>query len=88
MAGGDLGPGGVTTPRVGVDEWVANVDERREAQRGLTGLVRRGWGRVPPAGRLLILLGPFAIFPFVTNRGGTCSDTDCSRSSTRSSPSA
>jgi ABC-type branched-subunit amino acid transport system permease subunit len=69
LAGGDLGPGGVTTPRVGVDEWVANVDERREAQRGLTGLVRRGWGRVPPAGRLLILLGPFAIFPFVTNEG-------------------
>ena len=63
------GPGVVDQPRVGVDEWVANVDERREAQRGLTGLVRRGWERVPPAGRLVLLLGPFAVFPFVTNEG-------------------
>ena len=63
------GPGVVDQPRVGVDEWVANVDERREAQRGLTGLVRRGWERVPPAGRLVLLLGPFAVFPFVTNQG-------------------
>jgi ABC-type branched-subunit amino acid transport system permease subunit len=63
------GPGVVDQPRVGVDEWVANVDERREAQKGLTGLVRRGWERIPPAGRLVLLLGPFAVFPFVTNEG-------------------
>jgi ABC-type branched-subunit amino acid transport system permease subunit len=56
-------------PRVGVDEWVANVDERREAHKGLTGLVGRGWERVPPVGRLAILLGPFAIFPFFANEG-------------------
>jgi ABC-type branched-subunit amino acid transport system permease subunit len=79
LPGGDLEggvPAGVPErpdardrPRVGVDEWVANVDERREAHRGVTGLVGRGWERVPPVGRLAILLGPFAIFPFVTNEG-------------------
>src|SRR5438477_3815096 len=58
--------------RVGTDEWVARVDERRTAQKGLAGLVRRAWERVPPAGRLVVLLGPLAIFPFVTNEGNLC----------------
>src|SRR5256886_16378159 len=55
--------------RVGTDEWVARVDERRTAQKGLTGAVARAWERVPAAGRLAILLGPFAIFPFLANQG-------------------
>jgi ABC-type branched-subunit amino acid transport system permease subunit len=59
----------VDRPRVGVDEWVAQVEERRETQRGLTGVAYRAWARVPPAGRLAVLLGPFAIFPFITNEG-------------------
>ena len=55
--------------RVGTDEWVARVDERRTAQQGLTGAVARAWERLPAAGRLVVLLGPFAIFPFITNEG-------------------
>src|SRR6266576_453019 len=55
--------------RVGTDEWVARVDERRTAQKGLTGAVARAWERLPAAGRLAVLLGPFAIFPFITNEG-------------------
>ncbi len=55
--------------RVGTDEWVARVDERRTAQKGLTGAVARAWERLPAAGRLVVLLGPFAIFPFITNEG-------------------
>lgn len=79
MGDGHLGESGVPAgvpereavdqPRVGVDEWVAQAEQRREAQTGLTGYIARGWERVPPFGRLVILLGPFAIFPFVTNQG-------------------
>jgi ABC-type branched-subunit amino acid transport system permease subunit len=80
LGGGQLGGSGVPAgvperpdvvdrPQVGVDEWVARVDERREAHRGLAGLIRRAWQRIPAAGRLVVLLGPFAIFPFVANEG-------------------
>jgi ABC-type branched-subunit amino acid transport system permease subunit len=62
-------PDAVDRPRVGTDEWVAQVDERREAGKGITGLIARAWNRVPAPGRLLLLLGPFAIFPFMTNEG-------------------
>jgi ABC-type branched-subunit amino acid transport system permease subunit len=79
LGGGDVGgglpagvperPDVVDRPRVGVDEWVAEVEERREARRGFAGALTRAWERVPPPGRLVLLLGPFAIFPFVTNEG-------------------
>jgi branched-chain amino acid transport system permease protein len=62
-------PGGVDHPRVGVDEWVATHDQRREARTGLAGAISRGWDRIPAWGHLLLLLGPFAIFPFVANEG-------------------
>ena len=54
---------------VGTDEWVARVDERRADQKGVTGAVARAWERLPAVGRLVVLLGPFAIFPFITNEG-------------------
>jgi branched-chain amino acid transport system permease protein len=79
MGDGHLGESGVPAgvpereavdqPKVGVDDWVAQAEQRREAQTGLTGYVVRGWERVPPFGRLVILLGPFAIFPFFANEG-------------------
>jgi branched-chain amino acid transport system permease protein len=56
-------------PRIGVDEWVASVEERREQYRGLTGYLRRAWDALPPAGRLLVFLVPAAIFPLVTSGG-------------------
>jgi ABC-type branched-subunit amino acid transport system permease subunit len=70
LGGGQLGEGGAPDgPTVGVDQWVAEAEERREARTGLTGAVTRAWERVPAPGRLVLLLGPFAIFPFVTNEG-------------------
>jgi ABC-type branched-subunit amino acid transport system permease subunit len=62
-------PDAVDRPRVGTDEWVTQHEERREAGKGLTGAVARGWERLPAWGRLAVLLGPFAVFPFVTNEG-------------------
>jgi ABC-type branched-subunit amino acid transport system permease subunit len=82
LGGGQPGEGGLPAaapepelpetddrPKVGVDEWVARVDERRAARTGLTGAVGRAWERLPAWGRLVVLIGPFAIFPFVTNEG-------------------
>jgi ABC-type branched-subunit amino acid transport system permease subunit len=62
-------PADVARSGVGTDEWVARVDERRAAQTGISGLIARTWERTPAFGRLVILLGPFAIFPFITNEG-------------------
>ena len=56
-------------PRIGVDEWVASVEEKRERYRGPVGWVRRGWDAAPPAVRLLVFLVPAVIFPLVTTEG-------------------
>jgi branched-chain amino acid transport system permease protein len=56
-------------PRIGVDEWVASVEERREQYRGPVGWVRRGWDMAPPWARLLVFVVPAAIFPLVTTEG-------------------
>src|SRR6266496_4271712 len=79
LGGGQPGEGGLPPAapevepavhaQVGTDEWVAEAEGRRAAQKGLTGLVARTWERIPAAGRLAILLGPFAIFPFIANEG-------------------
>ena len=60
---------GVDPSRVGTDEWVAQSEERRTTQAGLSGVVARTWERLPAPARLAILIGPFAIFPFITNEG-------------------
>jgi ABC-type branched-subunit amino acid transport system permease subunit len=62
-------PDVVDRPQVGVDEWVAQVEERREAATGLAGAVRRVWERIPPVGHLALLLGPFVVFGFIANEG-------------------
>jgi ABC-type branched-subunit amino acid transport system permease subunit len=56
-------------PRIGVDEWVASVEGRRERYRGPVGWARRAWDTAPPAVRLLAFLIPAAIFPLVTTEG-------------------
>jgi branched-chain amino acid transport system permease protein len=56
-------------PRIGVDEWVASVEERRERYRGPIGVLRRGWDRLPIGGRLLVFVVPAALFPLVTSGG-------------------
>jgi len=53
-------------PRVGVDEWVAQVEGRRERGRGLTGAAWRFWEWLPPFGRLGLFVVPAALFPIFT----------------------
>jgi ABC-type branched-subunit amino acid transport system permease subunit len=55
--------------RVGTDEWVSQAEERRLARTGVSGAIASIWDRLPAAVRLVILIGPFAIFPFITNEG-------------------
>jgi branched-chain amino acid transport system permease protein len=56
-------------PRIGVDEWVASVEGKRERYRGPIGWLRRGWDEAPPGVRLLVFVVPAAIFPLVTTEG-------------------
>ena len=56
-------------PRIGVDEWVASVEERRERYRGPVGRLRQGWETAPVGVRLLVFVVPAAIFPLVTTEG-------------------
>jgi hypothetical protein len=50
-------------PRVGVDEWVAQVEGRRERAGGLSGIVWQIWERLPPFGRLALFVVPAALLP-------------------------
>jgi ABC-type branched-subunit amino acid transport system permease subunit len=56
-------------PRIGVDEWVASVEGKRDRYTGLRGAVFRNWDRLPPAARVLVFAVPAAIFPFLTSQG-------------------
>ena len=57
------------TRRIGADEWVAQVEERREAGRGPRALLVRTWSRMPPAARLALFVVPAAVFPLLVNSG-------------------
>ncbi|GIU95874.1 MAG: hypothetical protein KatS3mg012_2331 [Gaiellaceae bacterium] len=50
-------------PRIGVDEWVASAEERR--QKTLSARAERAFERVPPAAKLALLAIPFALYPFL-----------------------
>ena len=56
-------------PRIGVDEWVASVEGKRERYSGVVGRLRRLWDSLPVGGRLLVFAIPAAIFPLVTTEG-------------------
>jgi branched-chain amino acid transport system permease protein len=56
-------------PRIGVDEWVASVEDKRERYTGFLGPLRRVWDSLPVGGRLLLFAIPAAIFPLVTSEG-------------------
>src|SRR5919197_2934243 len=56
-------------PRIGVDEWVAEAEERRERGRGLSGLLGRGWEAAPPTTKLLLLIAVAGTLPFWLNEG-------------------
>jgi branched-chain amino acid transport system permease protein len=57
------------TPRIGVDEWVANVEGKRERYTGVRGALAREWERLPPPARVLVFAIPAALFPLVTTDG-------------------
>jgi branched-chain amino acid transport system permease protein len=56
-------------PRVGVDEWVASVEDRLERPAGPFGLVRRGVTAVPAPVRLAIFVALAATLPAWLGRG-------------------
>jgi branched-chain amino acid transport system permease protein len=49
---------------IGVDQWVAQADERRERPPGLRGRIAHTWQILPPAGKLA-LLTPAILVPFL-----------------------
>ena len=57
------------TPRIGVDEWVASVEGKRERYTGVRGALAREWERLPPPARVLVFAIPAALFPLVTTDG-------------------
>ncbi|MDQ3777360.1 MAG: branched-chain amino acid ABC transporter permease, partial [Actinomycetota bacterium] len=56
-------------PRVGVDEWVASVEDRREQRAGIAGLARRIDDAVPPWTRLAVFAAVAATLPLWMDRG-------------------
>jgi branched-chain amino acid transport system permease protein len=52
-------------PRIGVDEWVASAEGRRE--RSLLGRIEDAIERAPAAAKLVVFALPFAIFPLVAD---------------------
>ena len=73
-AGGDIpqvpgGPDERDRPRVGVDEWVASVEDRREDRVGFARLGRRIDALLPPWARLAIFGAFAATLPLWMERG-------------------
>jgi branched-chain amino acid transport system permease protein len=52
-------------PRIGVDEWVARVDDRRQG----AGRLRAGVERVPAPGRMAAFVALACLFPFIVGSG-------------------
>jgi ABC-type branched-subunit amino acid transport system permease subunit len=53
--------------QIGVDEWVARAEDRIERRPGVAGALDRAWASVPPAARLLIVVGAAAGFGGATS---------------------
>jgi branched-chain amino acid transport system permease protein len=73
MSEGDLTapetPEAVESTKIGVDEWVASEEERRERARGLGGLISRGWEASPDPAKLLVFVALASTLPFWMNQG-------------------
>src|SRR5687768_3243823 len=54
-------------PRIGVDEWVARQGERTALRTGWAAPIVNAFERVPPWGRLALVVGLTALVPFVTD---------------------
>ena len=57
-----------TSPQIGVDQWVAQADERTDRPTGVRGRIAAVWRRLPPAGKLALLTPAIAVpfLPFVS----------------------
>jgi ABC-type branched-subunit amino acid transport system permease subunit len=64
-----MGQGAGEGPRVGVDEWVASVEGRRERASGLRGSIAGFWAILPPAAQLGVFVIPAALLPLVMSPG-------------------
>jgi ABC-type branched-subunit amino acid transport system permease subunit len=62
-------PDAADRPKIGVDEWVASAEERRERAGGLGGLVSRGWEGSPASAKLLVFIAIASTLPFWMNEG-------------------
>lgn len=60
------GDGDGNGPKIGTDEWVAQVEGRRKGRTGAWGSFLDGWERIPAAGRYFLILSFFVAAPFVT----------------------
>jgi len=60
----EQGTGG--QPRIGTDEWVASVEERRQRRGGLVGSLLEQWQRLPLWAPLLAVAAFGLLFPFLT----------------------
>ena len=56
-------------PRVGVDEWVAEVEERRADRRGVVGAIERAWRWSPEPARLAAFVAVAAALPVLLSSG-------------------
>lgn len=54
-------------PRIGTDEWVAEVDRRTEQGSGPAAAARRAWDRTPQIWRIAAIVAALAVLPFVTD---------------------
>jgi branched-chain amino acid transport system permease protein len=52
--------------RIGTDEWVAQVEERRQVRTGLTGALARWWESIPLNSRYVLVLLLFLSVPIIT----------------------
>ena len=64
MAAEPPAPGDPTEAQIGVDQWVAEAEERRQRPPGAWGRIAHLWERLPPAGKLA-LLTPAVVVPFL-----------------------
>jgi branched-chain amino acid transport system permease protein len=69
MATGSDMPSEPDRPRIGVDEWVEQAEERRERGRGPGVYVSRGWAVTPPPVKLLLLVALAGTLPLYLNEG-------------------
>jgi branched-chain amino acid transport system permease protein len=62
-------PDALDRPRVGTDEWVAQVEHRIERRAGVAGFVQRAIAAVPPVVRLAVFAAFAATLPLWMGRG-------------------